>query len=287
MAVASRITQRQGGRSPYLALSSLAQRLVGLLIGAAIVAAAGVAAGWLLPRGPITTVEALGTIGVALLVGVAVGAVSGSRWALLGAPVAAATGFELARLGSVGPTVDAIHLGSTYGVIAFVVGRGVTATLALPPLLLGVMLGVETAARLGRAGTRRLGILGWLGSGLTGLIVVGLVFTLTRPASTVPVLGADGEPLAGSIAELTRVPIGGHDQALMIRGQDVEAPVLLHLAGGPGGTDLGAMRADTGLEARFVVATWEQRGNRQELLRARPRGDPDPRADGRRCHRGQ
>jgi len=46
----------------------------------------------------------------------------------------------------------------------------------------------------------------------------------------------------------------------MIRGRSVDSPVLLHLAGGPGGTDIGAMRADTGLEQRFVVVTWEQRG---------------------------
>jgi pimeloyl-ACP methyl ester carboxylesterase len=35
---------------------------------------------------------------------------------------------------------------------------------------------------------------------------------------------------------------------------------MLYLAGGPGGTDLGAMRADVGLEQDFVVVTWEQRG---------------------------
>ena len=66
--------------------------------------------------------------------------------------------------------------------------------------------------------------------------------------------------MVGGIAELTSVPIGGHQQALMIRGRSSEAPVLLHLAGGPGGTDLGAMRADTALEQTFVVVTWEQRG---------------------------
>jgi len=40
----------------------------------------------------------------------------------------------------------------------------------------------------------------------------------------------------------------------------VDNPVLLYLAGGPGGTDLGAMRGDVGLEQDFVVVTWEQRG---------------------------
>lgn len=45
-----------------------------------------------------------------------------------------------------------------------------------------------------------------------------------------------------SIADLIEVPIGGHQQAMMIPRQDVNNPVLLYLAGGPGGTDLGAMR---------------------------------------------
>ena len=62
------------------------------------------------------------------------------------------------------------------------------------------------------------------------------------------------------LAELTTVPIGGHKQALMIRGRSIDNPVLLYLAGGPGGTDLGAMRADVALEQDFVVVTWEQRG---------------------------
>jgi proline iminopeptidase len=260
MAVMTHTTQRSSRRAPVWALSAWTDRRVGFAVGVAIATLAGVLAGWLLPRGPITTVEALGLMVGALLVGVAVGTVAGTRWALLAALVVAVAGFELARLGTVGPTVDAIHLGSMYGIIAFVVGRGVTFFLVLPPLLLGVAFGVELAARMGRPGTRRLGRVGWVAGGLVGLAVVGLMLVLARPASTAPIPGADGQPLAGSIAELTRAPIGGHDQALMIRGRDVDAPVLLHLAGGPGGTDLGAMRADTGLEEHFVVVTWDQRG---------------------------
>ena len=83
---------------------------------------------------------------------------------------------------------------------------------------------------------------------------------IARPASTAPILGPDGQPLAGSIAEFETVRIGGVDQVLMLRGRSVDNPVLLYLAGGPGGTDIGAMRADVGLEQDFVVATWEQRG---------------------------
>ena len=81
------------------------------------------------------------------------------------------------------------------------------------------------------------------------------------PATTAPILGTDGNVVPGSVAELTTATIGGHEQALMIRGRSTDLPVLLHLAGGPGGTDIGAMRLDTGLEERFVVVTWDQRGS--------------------------
>jgi pimeloyl-ACP methyl ester carboxylesterase len=83
---------------------------------------------------------------------------------------------------------------------------------------------------------------------------------VARPATTHPIVGPDGESLPGSIAQLITVPIGGHEQAMMIRGRRIDNPVLLYLAGGPGGTDLGAMRADAGLEQDFVVVTWDQRG---------------------------
>ena len=67
--------------------------------------------------------------------------------------------------------------------------------------------------------------------------------------------------MAGSVAELVRVPIGGHDQAMMIRGTSTNNPVLLFLADGPGGTELGAMRRHgQGLEQDFTVVTWDQRG---------------------------
>jgi len=84
---------------------------------------------------------------------------------------------------------------------------------------------------------------------------------IARPATTDPILGPDGQPLAGSIAELTRVEIGGHDLAMMIRGNSSDSPVLLFLAGGPGGTELGAMRRHLeALEQDFLVVTWDQRG---------------------------
>ena len=93
------------------------------------------------------------------------------------------------------------------------------------------------------------------------MALLALTAGIMRPASTDPILTETGTPLAGSVAELIRVPIGGHDQAMMIRGTSTDNPVLLFLAGGPGGTELGAMRRHgQALEKDFVVVTWDQRG---------------------------
>jgi len=54
--------------------------------------------------------------------------------------------------------------------------------------------------------------------------------------------------------------IGGRDQTMLIRGRSVDNPVLLYLAGGPGGTDIGAIRRDVTLEQDFTVVAWDQRG---------------------------
>jgi pimeloyl-ACP methyl ester carboxylesterase len=57
------------------------------------------------------------------------------------------------------------------------------------------------------------------------------------------------------------VEIGGHDLALMLRGRSTASPVALFLAGGPGGSELGAMRLHLeALERDVVMATFDQRG---------------------------
>ncbi len=228
----------------------------------------GLIAGWWTPRGPMSAFEGLSAMGLGLLVGLAAGLLLRTRWAMLVAPVTFAVVFELARIGTSGPTVDGIHLGSTYGVMAFTVGRGVHGLLALLPMLLGAALGAGLARRLVSAGRPRRGFLSglglWLRRGVavaTGLVLVALAAFVARPATTDPIVDADGQPVAGSVAELTRVEIGGHDLALMIRGRSAENPVLLFLAGGPGGSELGAMRRHSqALEDDFVVVTFDQRG---------------------------
>ncbi len=233
---------------------------ISLAIAVFLAAAFGLISGWLTPRGPVTTFHALASIVAALMVGVAAGLAMGSRWSMAVTPLVFAGSFELARLRVSGPTVDAILLDTTYGIIAFVVGRFFQALLALIPNILGSGYGVWLARRLGHAHAPRIGWLGGILTGFATLALVALAIMIAQPARTAPVMGPDGDPLSGSIAELTTVRIGGHDQVMMIRGRSAGSPVLLYLAGGPGGTDLGAMRADTGLEQDFVVVTWDQRG---------------------------
>ncbi len=228
--------------------------VVGLAFIAALVSA------WVTPRGPITATEALVSMALALGVGLVSGSVTGSRWSMLVAPAIFIVVFEVLRLGTVGPTVDGIHPGSMYGIIALIVGRGLHGLLVLAPMLVGARLGVEVAARLGRPATARLGALGWGLVAASLFALAGLAVAIAQPGRTAPILGADGQPLAGSVAELATLEVGGHEQVLMIRGRDVSNPVLLYLAGGPGGTDLGAMRADATLEQDFTVVAWDQRG---------------------------
>ena len=241
--------------------------LVGAGLAAAVAALCGLVAGWWTPRGPITSAEVLATMAVSLFVGAVAGLLFRSRWAMLLAPVTFVGVFELVRMGAQGPTVDAIHPFSTYGFMAFVVGRGFHGLVALFPMALGAVFGAALARRMHGAAVaprvwRKLASYGRRSA--TALLTVALVLltaVIARPASTDPILGPDGEPLAGSIAELTRVEIGGHDLAMMIRGHSVEDPVLLFLAGGPGGSELGAMRRHLeSLEEDFVVVTFDQRG---------------------------
>ena len=234
-------------------------RMVGLAVVAGVAATAGLLAAWLTPRGPVTAAQVLVSMPLAVGVGVACGLALGNRWSMLITPLLFIGVFEIARVETVGATVDAIHL-TMLGMFAFVAGRLAHWAMVVLPMVLGAGYGVWLAQRLGHPTAPRTGIAGRIITALTTVAVVALAVALTIPGSTAPILGVDGQPLPGSIAELTTVTIGGHEQTIMIRGRSVDNPVLLHLAGGPGGTDLGAMRADTSLEEDFVVATWDQRG---------------------------
>jgi proline iminopeptidase len=214
-----------------------------------------------MPRGPVTGEQALLVMGVSLLVGLVAGYITRSRWTMALLPLAYVSAYELARMGIVGASLDALRLDSVYGIAALVVGRGFHGLLALLPMVTGVSLGIAIA---GRGGTPR----PWPGRvlastprALLALAVMGLALLVTQPASTPPVLGADGRPAPGSIAELSTVQLGGHDQTILIRAANPENPVLLYLSGGPGQSDLGFGRVLLDpLTADFVVVVYDQRG---------------------------
>lgn len=226
----------------------------------------GAVAGWWTPRSPLTSAQALWSIGLSLVVGALAGLVTRSRWAMLTTPVAFATVFEFTRLDIAGPTVDKIHF-STYGTLAFVVGRGFHAALSLIPMVLGASVGAGVARRSvhdGRTVTSNKRVSRYARTGVAALLstaVLALAVGLARPATTASIVGSDGKVLPGSIAELRTVNVNGHKLSMMIRGQSVSNPVLLFLAGGPGGSEMGAMRKHLPLlEERFTVVTWDQRG---------------------------
>lgn len=93
--------------------------------------------------------------------------------------------------------------------------------------------------------------------GLLAAVVLGSQWA----AHTPPILGANGRPLPGSIAAMETVNLGGANQWLIIRGENIDKPVLLFLSGGPGASEAArVLRFNQALEKHFVVVIWEQRG---------------------------
>jgi proline iminopeptidase len=240
-------------------------------VATALPAVAALLVAMAMPRGPITTGQALAAMAGGALVGAVAGLATRSRWAMLVCPAVYAGTFELVRVGADGPSMDGIHVDTPVGLFAFATGRVFHGVTALLPLALGATAGAGLARhwaqphverRVSHRGLRRAGL--YARRGVAALMTAALVVLgvlIARPARTAPILGEDGRPLAGSVTELTTARIGGHNQAIMIRGKSEDNPVLLYLAGGPGGTDIGAMRMfSTNLERNFVVATWDQRG---------------------------
>jgi pimeloyl-ACP methyl ester carboxylesterase len=98
---------------------------------------------------------------------------------------------------------------------------------------------------------------------LAGMLVISILAVVISQALafTPPITDSNGDVIPGSIASLEKVDLNGSQQWISIRGKDINKPVLLFLAGGPGGSQLvTARRALGGLEDHFVVVNWEQPG---------------------------
>jgi pimeloyl-ACP methyl ester carboxylesterase len=96
---------------------------------------------------------------------------------------------------------------------------------------------------------------------LTSVLVL-LVSLFLSCANTPKITDASGEEIPGSIASMERITINGIEQWIVLRGHHTDAPVLLWLAGGPGGSEVGWTRRYLGeLEKELVFVNWEQPGS--------------------------
>ncbi len=84
---------------------------------------------------------------------------------------------------------------------------------------------------------------------------------IKSPGTPERILDEHGNKLSNSISEIIKIPVNGIDQHLIIRGQNVNKPILLLLHGGPGSPEFPFFKdKDLNLEELFVVVHWEQRG---------------------------
>lgn len=94
--------------------------------------------------------------------------------------------------------------------------------------------------------------------GMLIVLVLGItLIVITQLTAATPKIAKDN-----SIAELRKVELNGRKEWISIRGEDRSKPVLLFLAGGPGGSQLAATRYELAkLEKDFIVVNWEQPGS--------------------------
>jgi proline iminopeptidase len=228
---------------------------MGTVVAAGIALIAGLLVGLALPHGPTTQAQAILVLVGGLSVGLLGGLAMPSRWAMLIVPLAHIIAIEIVRWGIAGPSVGAIRLDNMYGVLALVLGRGFYAFVAMVPMVAGARLGAMFAQSWPTS------VLGWVPAGVIGLALTALTVIIMLPASTPPILGVDGKPIAGSIASLEKIRLGGADQWIMVRAHNPDKPVLLYLSGGPGQSDLPYSRVMfEDLSRDFVVVGWDQRG---------------------------
>jgi pimeloyl-ACP methyl ester carboxylesterase len=95
---------------------------------------------------------------------------------------------------------------------------------------------------------------------------------MKRAGKTPPFFGPHGEPTPGSIAEVNYVRLGGVDQWVLIRGENIMNPPLILLHGGPGMSETSFFRScNSVLERSFTVVYWDQRGAGKSFDRTIPR----------------
>lgn len=93
------------------------------------------------------------------------------------------------------------------------------------------------------------------------IMITGLLTFSQKFASTPQIKDRSGNIIKNSISELKCVDLNGHKEWISIRGYDKNNPVLLFLAGGPGGSEMTEFRYHLAeLEKHYVVVNWDQPG---------------------------
>lgn len=95
------------------------------------------------------------------------------------------------------------------------------------------------------------------------IFVLGIVTVSSQHMTyTPPIVYKNGKVVSASIAELKKVKLNGSDEWITIRGKNKDNPILLFLAGGPGGSQLSKTRDQLKvLEDKFVIVDWNQAGS--------------------------
>ena len=89
--------------------------------------------------------------------------------------------------------------------------------------------------------------------------------------ATLPFRGPNGGILQNSVAEISYLRLGGFDQWVMIRGENIANPILILLHGGPGFPEMRLFRTfNAALERQYTVVYWMQRGTSKSFDRRMP-----------------
>ena len=106
--------------------------------------------------------------------------------------------------------------------------------------------------------------------GAVGGVIALAAVRFSLPAGTPRIRRHAGAEPARTVAELEKVHIGGNDQWILQRSEDVANPIVLFLHGGPGTSQLTSNRRNTkALEKFFTVVNWDQLGGGKVLSRHR------------------
>ena len=94
------------------------------------------------------------------------------------------------------------------------------------------------------------------------LILIFIVFLwVTKKTSTKPFVDSKGEKVKDSVADEVYLKLGGVKQWVLLRGRNINNPILIFLHGGPGISEHGLFRYyNKELENDFIVVGWDQRG---------------------------